>query len=122
MSLTDSSHYGDDKFDIYNGDESRQKDYVQAEGNSFIRMMLQHRELYQSSIDIKLTKKNDKEKLEKLMKEKKNYALSKFYKDISHDETCRDLCPGCMHLLKLSLMFPLSVDSGFPPNVFSKVP
>ena len=121
MSLTDSSHYGDDKFDIYNGDESRQKDYVQAEGNSFIRMMLQHRELYQSSIDIKLTKKNDKEKLEKLMKEKKNYALSKFYKDISHDETCRDLCPGCMHLLKLSLMFPLSVDSGFPPNVFSKV-
>ena len=63
MSLTDSSHYGDDKFDIYNGDESRQKDYVQAEGNSFIRMMLQHRKLYQSSIDIKLTKKNDKEKL-----------------------------------------------------------
>ena len=26
-------------------------------------MMLQHRKLYQSSIDIKLTKKNDKEKL-----------------------------------------------------------
>ena len=56
------------------------------------------------------------------MKEKKNYALSKFYKDVSHDETCRDLCPGCMHLLKLSLMFPLSVGSRVPPNVFSKVP
>ena len=50
-----------------------------------------------------------KEKVEKLMKEKKNYAPSKLYKDISHDETCRDLYSGCMHLLKLSLMSPLSV-------------
>ena len=43
------------------------------------------------------------------MKEKKNYALSKFNKGISHDETCRDLYPDCMHLLKLPLMFFLRV-------------
>ena len=43
------------------------------------------------------------------MKEKTNYASSKFYKDISHDETCRNLYHSCMHLLKLSLMFPPSV-------------
>ena len=71
--------------------------------------MFQCHKLYQRFIDLILTKENDKEKVEKLMKEKKNYALSKFYKDISHDETCRDLCRGCMHLLKFSLMFPLSV-------------
>ena len=115
-----SSHYSDDKFDIYNGDESRQKAelnpvIVQAEWNSFIRMMFQHLELYQCSIDFKLTKENDQEKVEKLMKEKKIYTPSKFYKDISHDETC----PGCMHLLKLSLMFLLSVTC--VEHLFSKM-
>ena len=105
------SHYGHDKFDIYNGDESRQKAdlnpvVVQVEWNSFIRMMFQRRKLYQCSVDLKLI---DKGKVEKLVKEKKNYAPSKFYKDISHDKTCHDLYPGCMHLLKLLLMFPLSV-------------
>ena len=64
---------------------------------------------YQCSIEFRVTNKNDKEKAEKLMKEKKNYAPTKFYEDISHDESCRDLNPGCMHLLKLSLMFCLSV-------------
>ena len=72
-------------------------------------MMLQHCKLYQSSIGIKLTKKNDKEKVEKLMKENKNYALSQFYKGISHDKNCHDLYPGYMYLLKLSLIFPHSV-------------
>ena len=43
------------------------------------------------------------------MKEKKNHAPSKFYKDVSHVETCRKLYPGCMHFQKLSLMFPLRV-------------
>ena len=71
--------------------------------------MFQSRKLYQSSISLKLTKENDKEKVEKIMKEKKNYALSKFNKGISHDETCRDLYPDCMHLLKLPLMFLLRV-------------
>ena len=28
---------------------------------------------------------------------------------MSHDKTCHNLYSGCMHLLKLSLMFPLSV-------------
>ena len=28
---------------------------------------------------------------------------------MSHDETCHNLYSGCMHLLKLSLLFPLSV-------------
>ena len=42
------SHYGDDKFDICNGDELRQKAdlnpvVVQAEWNNFIRMVSQHR-------------------------------------------------------------------------------
>ena len=65
------SHYGDDKFDIYNGDESCQKAdlnpiVVQAEWNSFIRMVFQHRKLYQCSIDLKLTKENDKEEVESL--------------------------------------------------------
>ena len=119
-----SSHYSDDKFDIYNGDESRQKAelnpvIVQAEWNSFIRMMFQHLELYQCSIDFKLTKENDQEKVEKLMKEKKIYTPSKFYKDISHDETCRNLYPSCMHLLKLSLMFPLS--AACVEHLFSKI-
>ena len=45
----------------------------------------------QHSIVLKLTKENDKEKVEELMKEKKNYAPSKFYKDISHEETCHNL-------------------------------
>ena len=108
------SHYGNDKFDFKNGDESRRKAdlnpvIVKAEWNSFIRMMFQRRKLYQHSIDLKLTKKNDKEKVEKLMKEKENYTPSKFSKGISHDETCHNLYPGCIHLLKLSLMFPLSV-------------
>ena len=70
--------------------------------------MFQCRKLYQYSIDVKLTKENDKEKVEKLMKEEKKYAPSKFYKDISHDRTCHDLYPGCKHLLKLSLMFTLN--------------
>ena len=35
---------------------------VQAEWNSFIRMMVQHRKLYQPSIDFILTKENDKVK------------------------------------------------------------
>ena len=83
--LGELSHYGDDKFDIFNGDESRQKAdlnpiVVQAERNSFIRMMFQRGKLYQRSIDLKLTNKNDKENVKKLMKEKKNYAPSKFYK------------------------------------------
>ena len=118
------SHYGDDKFDIYNGDESHQKAdlitvVVQAEWNSFIRMVLQCRKLYQCSTDPKLTKENDKEKVEKLMKEQKNYALSKFFNNISHDETCCNLYPSCMHLLKLSLMFPLSV--ACVKHLFSKM-
>ena len=61
------SHYGDDKFDIYNGDEWRQKAdlnpvVVQAEWSSFIRTMFQRRKLYQSSISLKLIKENDKKK------------------------------------------------------------
>ena len=35
---------------------------VQAEWNSFIRMVVQHRKLYKLSIDFILTKENDKEK------------------------------------------------------------
>ena len=63
--LGELSHYGDDKFDIFNGDESRQKAdlnpiVVQAERNSFIRMMFQRGKLYQRSIDLKLTKESDK--------------------------------------------------------------
>ena len=82
-------------------------------------MMFQCHKLYQCFIDLILTKENDKEKAERLMKEKKNYAPSKFYEDISHDETCRDLFRGCMHLLKLSLMFPLSV--ACVEHLFSKM-
>ena len=63
--LGELSHYGDDKFDIFNGDESRQKAdlnpiVVPAERNSFIRMMFQRGKLYQRSIDLKLTKESDK--------------------------------------------------------------
>ena len=47
-------------------------------------MMFQSHKLYKRSIDLKLTKKNNKENVEKLMKEKKNYTPSKFYKDTSH--------------------------------------
>ena len=53
------------------------------------------------------------------MKEKKNYAPSKFYKDINHDESCCNLFPGCMHLLKLSLIFRLSV--AYVECLFSKM-
>ena len=35
---------------------------VQAEWNSFIRMMFQRHKLHQRSIDLKLTKENDKGK------------------------------------------------------------
>ena len=69
-------HYGDDKFDIYSADESHQRvdlDPVvaQAEWNSYIRMMFQHRKLYEHSIGLRLTKENDKEKVEKFMKDRK---------------------------------------------------
>ena len=50
-----------------------------------------YRKFNQHSIVPKLTKENDKEKEEELMKEKKNYAPSKFYEDISHEESCHNL-------------------------------
>ena len=45
-----------------------------------IKKALFHGKFYQNSIDLKLTKENDKENVGKLMKEKKNYATSQFYK------------------------------------------
>ena len=45
-----------------------------------IKKTLFHGKFYQHSIDLKLTKENDKENVGKLMKEKKNYATSQFYK------------------------------------------
>ena len=55
------SHYGDDKCDICNSDESRQKADLNAAvvWSSFIRMMFQHRILYQCSIEFRLTNQND---------------------------------------------------------------
>ena len=54
-----------------------------------------------------------------MIKQRKEYTPAAFFNDVSNDELCYDLYPGCVYLLKLSLMFPLSV--AFVERLFSKM-
>ena len=54
-----------------------------------------------------------------MIKQRKEYTPAAFFSDICNGQLCYSLYPGCMYLLKLSLIFPLSV--ACVERLFSKV-
>ena len=75
--------------------------------------------LFQSSVDKKTAKETDHNVISQLIKQWKEYIPAAFFNDVSNVHLCYDLHPGCMYLLKLSMMFPLSV--AFVERLFSKM-
>ena len=71
--------------------------------------MYERRLSYQQSIDIKILKAKSKDEKESLQKRRSQYKPSLLWKDLNYDDVFKSLYPSCMHLLDLSLLFPLSV-------------
>ena len=108
------SHYGTDHTDEYKGVTSHQSadlnpDKVRAEWGDFKEIMFERRRLFQNSLDRKIAKETKLEAITSLIQQRKEYTPANLFNDISTDQICNDLHPGCIYLLKLSLMFPLSV-------------
>ena len=60
-------------------------------------------------MDRKIGKETDQNVIRQLIKQQKENTPAAFFNDVFNDQLCCDLHPGRMYLLKLSLMFPLSV-------------
>lgn len=108
------SHYGTDHSHTYNGVTLHQSadlnsDIVRAEWSGFKEIVFERRRLYQSSIDKKIAKETNQNEVSNLLKQRNEYTPSKLLECIRKDELCNDFNHGCVYLLKLSLMFPLSV-------------
>ena len=94
-------------------------DKVLAEWVSFKEIMFGYCCLFQSSVDKKIAKETDQNVISQLIKQWKEYTPAAFFNDVSNVHLCYDLHPRCMYLLKLSMMFPLSV--AFVERLFSKM-
>ena len=64
-------------------------------------------------------KETDQNVIRQLLKQRKDYTLAAFFSEVCNDQLCFDLNPRCMYLLKLSLIFPLSV--ACVESLFSKM-
>ena len=63
---------------------------------------------FSNSVDKKIAKETDQNFINQMIKQQQ-YTPIAFFSDTSKDQLCYYLHPGCIYLLKLSLMFPLSV-------------
>ena len=58
--------------------------------------MFERRRLFQGSVDKKIAKETDQNAISQLIKQRKEYTPASFFSDISNDQLCYDLHPGCM--------------------------
>ena len=102
------SHYGKDL-------QSLVTDKVLAEWASFKEIMFEPCRLFQSSVDKKIAKETDQNAISQLIKQQKEYTPVAFFDEVSNNQLCYDLDPGCMYFSNLSLSV------AYVERLFSKI-